>query len=76
MIVKRVQKIKIKNNVDYFYYLKYLTKISKNLYNTSLFIQRQAYFHGQYIGYNELDNLSKIETTGITNYQHKLLNKH
>lgn len=72
MVVKRVQKIKVKSNVEYFDYLKYLTKVSKNLYNCALFLQRQAYFHGQYISYNELDNLCKIETTGITKHYKKL----
>lgn len=70
---KRVQRIIIKQNNKYFNYIKYLCKVSKNLYNTALFIQRQAFFDSYYYkNYNELDKEARLTDSSMYKYYHIL----
>lgn len=73
MQVQRVSKVNIKPKHEYYDYLKYLCRVSKNLYNTALFIQRQAYFDSRYYkNYNELDREARLKTSAMYKYYHIL----
>lgn len=64
MTEQRVQKLNTTKNHIYYDYLLYLCKVSKNLYNQALFIQRQAFFDSSYyMNYFELDKLTKITSS-------------
>jgi len=71
--VQRVQKINIDKSYEYYSYLKYLCKVSKNLYNQALFIQRQHFIDsGYYENYNDLDKLAKIDGSPLYKNYHIL----
>ena len=73
MQVQRVSKVNIKPKHEYYDYLKYLCGVSKNLYNTALFIQRQAYFDSKYYkNYNELDREARLKTSAMYKHYHIL----
>lgn len=73
---QRVQKLSITKNHIYYDYLLYLCKVSKNLYNQALFIQRQTFFDSSYyIDYFELDKLTKITSSLLYKNFHLLPSK-
>ena len=70
---QRVQKINIDKRNEYYSFLKYLCKVSKNLYNQALFIQRQHFIDsGYYENHNDLDKLAKIKGSPLYKNYHIL----